>query len=176
MLVMKLLGIKYLIVSNAAGGLNPLFSPGDLMLIIDHINLLPDNPLRGPNEPRLGPRFPDMYNTYDERLIKIAESVALKYNILHKKGVYVAVPGPNLETRAEYRFLRVVGADAVGMSTVPEVIMARYLKIKVLGLSVITDMGLPDALKPVSMIKILKSAKFAEPKMIRIVEGVIQRL
>ncbi len=175
-LIMKKLGVRVLLISNAAGGLNPDFSAGDIMIITDHINLLPDNPLRGSNEPKLGPRFPDMYNCYDSKLIKLAESVAQKNGIFIKKGVYVGVPGPNLETRAEYRFLRIIGADAVGMSTVPEVIMARYAGIRVLGLSVITDMGIPDALQPASILKILTAAKKAEPKLIRIVEGVVAKL
>lgn len=174
--VMKLLGIRYLIVSNASGGLNPDFTPGDIMLITDHINLIPDNPLRGKNELKMGPRFPDLYDCYSSKLRTIAEDVALKRKIRVKKGVYVAVPGPNLETRAEYRFLRAIGADAVGMSTVPEVLMARYLKIKVLGLSIITDMGIADALKPASLIKILNAARRAEPKLTRIASGVIEKI
>ncbi|MGB9720598.1 MAG: purine-nucleoside phosphorylase [bacterium] len=175
-IIMKKMGVRYLLISNAAGGLNPDFSAGDIMLITDHINLLFDNPLRGPDELKLGPRFPDMYNCYDPRLVKIAETVAQKIGIFVKKGIYVAVPGPNLETRAEYRFLRVTGADAVGMSTVPEVIMARYLGMKVLGISVITDMGIPDALKPASITKIIMAAKKAEPKLIKIVKGVVAKL
>lgn len=175
-IVMKILGIRYLIISNASGGLNPQFSPGDIMVITDHINLLPDNPLRGPNDPRLGPRFPDLYNCYNDRLIKSAEEVALKKRIKIQKGVYVAVPGPNLETGAEYRFLRIIGADAVGMSTVPEVIMARYLNIKVLGLSIITDMGIADALEPASLEKILKTAAKAEPFLTKLVSGIIEKL
>ncbi|OPX17418.1 purine-nucleoside phosphorylase [candidate division WOR-3 bacterium 4484_100] len=174
--VMKLLGVKYLIISNASGGLNPEFSSGDVMLIKDHINLIPDNPLRGRNDSRLGPRFPDMYHCYDRKLLKLAEKVALEKKIVIRKGVYVAVPGPNLETAAEYRFLRIIGADAVGMSTVPEVIMARYLRLKVLGISVITDMGIADALKPASLLKILKAAASAEPKLNRIITGVIPSL
>jgi|UniRef100_A0A7V3RH18 purine-nucleoside phosphorylase len=175
-IIMKKMGVRYLIISNAAGGLNPDFLPGDIMLITDHINLIPDNPLRGPEELKFGPRFPDMLNCYEPRLIKIAETIAQKMGIFIKKGIYVGVPGPNLETRAEYRFLRIIGADAVGMSTVPEVIMARYLGIKVLGISVITDMGLPDALQPASLVKILLAAKRAEPKLIKIVEGVVEKL
>jgi len=175
-LVMKFLGIKHLIVSNASGGLNPDFKSGDLMLITDHINLIPDNPLRGRNESKLGPRFPDMCNCYDSHLIEIAEEVALKNQIKIKKGIYVAVPGPNLETRAEYRFLRIIGADAVGMSTVPEVIMARFLKLKILGISVITDMGIADALKPASLPKILKAAMNAEPQLVKIVSGVVEKI
>jgi len=175
-LVMKLLGIRILIISNASGGLNPDFRAGDLMLIKDHINLLPDNPLRGKNDPKLGPRFPDMYDCYNSKLIKLAEKVARERKIPLKKGVYVAVPGPNLETNAEYRFLRIIGADAVGMSTVPEVLMARYLKIRVLGMSVITDMGVADSVKPVSIVKILKAAASAEPRLTRIVQGVVDHL
>ncbi len=174
--IMKKMGVKFLIISNAAGGLNPEFSTSDIMIITDHINLLFDNPLRGPDDLKMGPRFPDMFNCYDPKLIKLTESVAMKIGIFIKKGVYVAVPGPNLETRAEYRFLRMIGADAVGMSTVPEVIMARYLGIKVLGLSVITDMGIPDALQPASIVKIIMAAKKAERKLIRIVEGVVAKL
>jgi purine-nucleoside phosphorylase len=174
--VMKFLGIKHVIISNASGGLNPDFTPGDIMLITDHINLIPDNPLRGKNNPKLGPRFPDLYNCYNPRLLKIAEEVALKHKLYIKKGVYVAVPGPNLETRAEYRFLRTIGADAVGMSTVPEVLMAHYLKLRVLGLSVITDMGIADNLKPASLLKILKAATRAEPKLTKIVCGVAEQI
>ncbi len=174
--VMKLLGVKYLIISNASGGLNPAFSPGDIMLIRDHINLIPDNPLRGKNDARLGPRFPDMYHCYDPKLLKIARRVALENKIVIREGVYVAVPGPNLETAAEYRFLRIIGADAVGMSTVPEVIMARYLKLRVLGISVITDMGIADALKPASLVKILKAAASAEPDLNRVIIGVVSSL
>ncbi|MGQ9465362.1 MAG: purine-nucleoside phosphorylase [bacterium] len=175
-IIMKKLGVKYLIISNAAGGLNPDFSPGDIMLITDHINLIFDNPLRGRNELKLGPRFPDMYNCYEPKFIRLAENVAQKNGIFIKKGVYVGVPGPNLETRAEYRFLRIIGADAVGMSTVPEVIMARYLGLKVLGISVITDMGIADALKPASIMKIIMAAKRAEPHLIKIVKGVVANL
>lgn len=175
-LVMKFLGIKYLIISNASGGLNPGFTPSDIMIITDHINLLPDNPLRGKNDLRLGPRFPDLYNCYDTRLIERAEQCALEDKIPVKKGVYAAVPGPNLETGAEYRYLRTIGADAVGMSTVPEVLMARYLRIKVLGLSIITDMGLPDALKPARIRTILRSAMRAEPHLTQLVTMVVARL
>ncbi len=175
-LVMKMLGVKTLIVSNVSGGLNPDFSPGALMLIKDHINLIPDNPLRGPNEPRLGPRFPDLFNCYDSKLIKLTERIAREQKIMLHKGVYVAVPGPNLETNAEYRFLRTIGADAVGMSTVPEVLMARYLKLKVLGLSVITDMGIADSVKPASLVKIIKAAASAESLLTQIVSNVVTRL
>ncbi len=174
--VMKALGVEVLICSNAGGGLNPLFQPGDLMAIVDHINLLGDNPLIGPNEESLGPRFPDMYQAYDPELLKLAEVAALEERIPLRKGVYVALPGPSLETPAEYRMLRVMGGDAVGMSTVPEVIAARHMGMRVLGLSVITDMGLPDALSPVSFQEILQVAERAEPALTilirRIVEGI----
>jgi purine-nucleoside phosphorylase len=175
-MVMKFLGVRHLIISNASGGLNPDFRPSDIMVITDHINLLPDNPLRGKNEARLGPRFPDLYDCYNTGMIKLAEKCALALKTTLKKGVYVAVPGPNLETRAEYRYLRTIGADAVGMSTAPEVLMARYLRIKVLGLSIITDMGLPDALMPANLPKIIKAAMAAEPQLTKIVAGVVARL
>ena len=175
-LVMKMLGVKTLIVSNACGGLNPDFSAGELMIIKDHINLIPDNPLRGPNDPKLGPRFPDLYNCYDSKLIDLAERVGRAQQLTVRRGVYAAVPGPNLETNAEYRYLRIIGADAVGMSTVPEVLMARYLKLKVLGISVITDMGIADSVKPVSLSKIIKAAAKAEPSLTRITQGIVARL
>jgi len=174
--VMKELGIETLVVSNACGGLNPLFAAGDIMVITDHINLLGDNPLLGPNDDRLGARFPDMYNCYDRELREMAEAVALELKIPLKKGVYVSVAGPNLETAAEYRFLRLIGADVVGMSTVPEVIVARHQGTRVLGLSIVTDMGLPDALKPCSLDQIIRTAGKAEPKLRDIISGVIERL
>lgn len=175
-LVMKMLGVKTLIVSNACGGLNPDFSTGELMLIKDHINLIPDNPLRGKNDAKLGPRFPDLCDCYNPKLIRLAERVAREQKLLLRKGVYAAVPGPNLETNAEYRYLRIIGADAVGMSTVPEVLMARYLKIRVLGISVITDMGIADSVKPVSLVKIFKAAAKAEPTLTKVVQGIVARL
>jgi purine-nucleoside phosphorylase len=174
--VMKALGIKTLIISNAAGGLNPLFNLGDLMVIIDHINLFGDNPLRGPNPEKLGPRFPDMYNTYDQELIKLIEKVALEEKIKLQKGVYVGVAGPNLETAAEYRFLRIIGADAVGMSTVPEVIVAKHSGLKVLALSCITDLCLPDNLQPANINHIIKIATQAEPKLSRLVKKVVAQM
>lgn len=174
--VMKELGIKLLIVSNACGGLNPLFKSGDIMVISDHINLLGDNPLIGPNDESLGPRFPDMYNCYDKDLIALAEDCALKLDIKLQKGVYVAVPGPNLETAAEYRFLRSIGADVVGMSTVPEVIVAQHQGTKVLGFSIITDMGLPDALKPTNLEEIIATANKAEPNLKKIIVKVVEEL
>jgi len=174
--VMKELGIKILIVSNACGGLNPQFQAGDIMVITDHINLLGDNPLRGVTDPDLGPRFPDMYNCYDRELIALTEKVALDLKIPIRKGVYLATIGPNLETAAEYRFFRFIGADAVGMSTVPEVIVARQIGLKVLGFSVVTDMGLPDAMRPVNLAEILSVASQAEPKLTALVSEVVKRI
>jgi len=174
--VMKALGAKVLLVSNACGGLNPLFEAGDIMAITDHINLLGSNPLFGPNDDSLGPRFPDMCACYDPELIALAENVALNLGIRLQKGVYVAVAGPNLETAAEYRFLRTIGADVVGMSTVPEVIVARHQDMKVLGFSLITDMGLPDALKPTNLAEILKTAAKSEPLLKRIMSQVIEEM
>lgn len=174
--VMKLLGIKVLIVSNACGGINPLFSAGDIMLIADHINLLGQNPLIGPNDESVGPRFPDMYNCYDKKLAEDAMKVALELGIDLKRGVYAALSGPNLETAAEYRMLRIVGADVVGMSTVPEVIAARHMGIKVIGFSVISDMGLPDALGPMNLEKIIGTANRSEPILTRLISAVTGRI
>ncbi|MBR5626653.1 MAG: purine-nucleoside phosphorylase [Thermoguttaceae bacterium] len=163
--VMKELGARLLIVSNACGGLNPQFRRGDIMLIEDHINLLGCNPLIGENDNRLGPRWPDMIEPYSHELIEQAEQIAMKQGIRTQKGVYVAVAGPCLETRAEYRFLRCIGADVVGMSTVPEVIVAVHAGMKVIGFSIITDMGLADALEPVDIQQILTTSEEAEPRM-----------
>lgn len=174
--VMKNLGIETLIESNAAGGLNPLFNKGDLVIIVDHINLTGQNPLIGENDERFGPRFPDMSSCYWPELIKITEEVGIEEKIPLKKGVLVGLVGPNLETKAEYRFLRLIGADMVCMSTVLEVIAAVHLGLKVLGISVITDMCLPDALKPVTFEEIVEIANSAEPKLTKIVEKVIIRI
>ncbi len=174
--VMKELGVKALIVSNACGGLNPQFSRGDIMIITDHINLLGANPLIGPNDNSVGDRFPDMYNCYDKELVKLAEQVALEQKLPVKKGVYVSVAGPNLETAAEYRFLRAIGADVVGMSTVPEVIAARHQHTKVLAFSIITDMGLPDALTACSLDEIIATANKAEPKLRELIAGCVARM
>lgn len=163
--VLKELGAQTLIVSNAAGGLNPLFRPGDIAVITDHINLTGQNPLRGPNDETLGPRFPDMYRCYDPDLIQLAISTGLRLGIRLQQGVYAWVTGPNLETAAEYRFLRTIGADMVGMSTVPEVIVARHASMRVLGFSVITDMGLPDAMQPCDLAQVLAAAAEAEPRL-----------
>jgi len=174
--VMKALGANALIVSNACGGMNPQWDKGDLMLIEDHINLLGDNPLIGPNDDRLGERFPDMCNCYDRELLKLGHRVALEEKIVTRQGVFVAVSGPNLETRAEYRFLRMIGADVVGMSTVPEVIVAVHSKMRVLGVSVITDMCLADALHPVSLPEIVATANEAEKKLRVLVRRVIAEM
>ena len=174
--VLRQLGARTLIVSNACGGMHPLWSPGDLMLIADHINLLGDNPLVGPNDERLGPRFPDMSEPYDAGLRALARAVALERGLTLREGVYVAVTGPSLETRAEYRMLRALGADVVGMSTVPEVITAVHLGIRVLGVSIITDQCLPDALAPTSVEQIIAVARGAEPNLAALVRGVLERL
>ena len=172
--VVRRLGAELLVVTNACGGLNPQFRTGDLMVIDDHINLMNDNPLVGINDDRLGPRFPDMSAPYTPILIDQALAVARKENFVAHRGVYVAVTGPNLETRAEYRFLRVIGADVVGMSTVPEVIVAVHAGMKVLGISVITDMCLPDALEVATVEKILAVARSAEPKLRALVAAAVR--
>jgi purine-nucleoside phosphorylase len=172
--VMKALGAKLLVVSNACGGMNPYFRAGDIMLIEDHINLMGANPLIGINDDRLGPRFPDMCEPYCHRRIERALEVARRENIVAHKGVFVAVAGPNLETRAEYRFLRMIGADVVGMSTVPEVLVAVHAGLAVVGFSIVTDMCLPDALEPADVPKIIATAGAAEPKLTKLVLGVLQ--
>ena len=174
--IMNLLGIHTLIISNACGGMNPLYRRGDLMLIDDHINLLGDNPLIGRNLDKFGSRFPDMLEPYSKELISLAENIALESNIKIQKGIFVAVSGPNLETRAEYRFLRGIGADAVGMSTVPETIVAVHCGLKVLGISVITDECFPDCLQPVDIKEIIKTANIAEPKLVLLMKKVIEKL
>jgi purine-nucleoside phosphorylase len=174
--IMKMLGINKLFVSNASGALNPDFRKGDLMIIHDHINMQSDNPLRGKNLDKFGSRFPDMCEPYNQELISKGMEIAQKYNIRCHKGVYVSVNGPNLETRAEYRFLRIIGADAVGMSTVPEVIIANHMLLPVFAISVLTDEGFPDTLQPVSLEEILKVAEEAEPKMTTILKDLILEL
>jgi purine-nucleoside phosphorylase len=171
--VMKFLGADLLIVSNACGGMNPQYRVGDVMVIDDHINLMNGNPLIGINDDRLGPRFPDMARAYTPELVDRALEVARKDNFVAHRGVFVAVSGPNLETRAEYRFLRTIGADCVGMSTVPECLVAVHSGMRVLGLSAITDMCFPDSLKPVEIQEILHAAGIAEPKLRKIVLGVL---
>lgn len=174
--VMRALGAGTLIVSNACGGMHPLWAPGELMLIADHINLLGDNPLIGPNDASLGPRFPDMSAVYDVALRDAAKAVARARGFTVREGVYVAVQGPNLETRAEYRMLRSMGADVVGMSTVPEVIVARHAGMRVLGCSIITDQCLPDALEEASLERILAVAAGAEPHLTALVQGVLETM
>jgi len=174
--VLRALGAEILVVSNACGGMRPDWAPGDLMLIADHVNLLGDNPLVGPNDDALGPRFPDMSAPYDAPLRTLAREVAAAQGIPLREGVYVAVSGPNLETRAEYRWLRGIGADVVGMSTVPEVIVAIHGGLRVLGISVITDQCLPDTLEPASIDRILAVAATAEPRLTALVAGVVAQL
>ena len=172
--VFKELGVELLVVSNACGGLNPYFNSGDLMVIEDHINLLGDNPLIGINDDRLGPRFPDMCEPYDQTWVDRAIKIGRDLDLTIHKGVFVAVAGPNLETRAEYRFLRTIGADVVGMSTVPETIVAVHCGLKTVGLSVITDMCLPDALKPANVEEIIAVAGKAAPNLQAVVKGIVQ--
>jgi len=174
--VMKFLGVETLVVSNACGGINPLFPPGTIMAITDHINLLPGNPLIGPNDNRVGPRFPDMSEPYSNELINLAMKIAAENKIRLERGVYASMSGPSLETRAEYRMLKTLGADVIGMSTVPEVIAAVHAGIKVLGISVITDSCLPDALEPATLDKILAAAAKAEPSLVKLIEKVLQAL
>ncbi len=174
--VMRALGAETLIVSNACGGMHPLWAPGDLVLLSDHINLLGENPLAGPNDERLGPRFPDMSSPYDAELRALARRAALELGIVLREGVYVAVPGPNLETRAEYRMLRGLGADVVGMSTVPEVIVAVHEGMRVVGISIVTDQCLPDALEPADITRIIATAGRAEPQLTRLISTLVERL
>jgi len=174
--VMQALGAKTLIVSNACGGMNPLFDAGDIMLVTDHINLMGDNPLIGPNDETLGPRFPDMSQPYDRALLRLAEDVALEEKLKVQKGVFVAVAGPNLETAAEYRFLRGIGADVVGMSLIPENLVAVHGGMRVLAFAVVTDLCLADALEPVDIPKILAVAAQAAPRLDRLVTRVVARL
>lgn len=174
--VLKENGADTLFVSNACGGMNPNYKRGDIMLIRDHINFLGDNPLIGPNDDALGPRFPDMSDPYTERLREIAQNVALEEAIPMHQGVYIALSGPMLETKSEYRFLRLLGADVVGMSTVPEVIAAVHMGMDVLGVSVITDECFPDSLQPVNIEEILDAAAMAEPKMTKVIIRVLEKL
>lgn len=172
--VMKMLGIEHLFISNACGGLNPGFEEGDLMIIEDHIDLLPANPLTGPNLEELGPRWVDMYDAYNPESVKAAKHIAENKGILVKSGIYAAVQGPNLETPAEYRYLRTIGADAVGMSTVPEVIVARHMSLPVFAISVITDMCTPETLKPADIDSIIAAANKAQPGMTQIIGEMVK--
>ncbi len=174
--VMRALGCGTLVATNACGGLDPLFRAGEVMVIDDHLNLMGDSPLRGPNDDAAGPRFPDLSRVYDPALVALAEAVAREERIPLRRGVYAALPGPQLETRAEYRMLRALGAHAVGMSTVPEAIVAVHCGMRVLGFSVVTDMCLPDALEPVDLPRILATAAEAGPRLARILLGCVERL
>lgn len=174
--VMKAMGARVLIESNAAGGMNRNFKAGDIMLITDHINFTGTNPLIGPNDETLGPRFPDMSEPYDSELIELAEKIALEEGIRCHRGVYIGVSGPNFETKAEYRFFHLIGADAVGMSTVAEVIVAKHSGLRVLGISCITDMCIPDRLEPVDFKKVIEVATQAEPRVTKMVERIIKEI
>jgi purine-nucleoside phosphorylase len=174
--IMKLLGAHTLLLSNAAGAVNLTYKLGDLMIIRDHINLLPENPLRGINLDQFGPRFPDMSQPYDRTLIAKAKSIAQNLDIPVQEGVYAAVQGPNLETAAEYRYLRIIGADVVGMSTVPECIVANHMGMRVFAMSIVTDIGDPDNLKPVSLEEIIHVANQAEPKLTQIFTELVRSL
>lgn len=174
--VMKMMGVSTLIVSNACGGVNPLFKPGTIMAITDHINLLGDNPLIGSNDNRIGPRFSDMSEPYSKKLLEMVADVALKNGIPLERGVYASMSGPSLETRAEYRMLKILGADVIGMSTVPEVIAAVHAGIRVLGLSVVTDACLPDALEVADIRKIIAVADRAEPVLVKLIRKVLETL
>ena len=174
--VMAAMGIKTLLISNAAGGLNPLFRAGDLVLIEDHINLTGQNPLRGENVDEWGPRFPDMTEPYSRDLLELAEKVAIDLDIALHRGVYVGVAGPSMETAAETRFLRIIGADTVGMSTILEVIAAVHVGIRVIGISVVTNVNLPDDYQPAPIEQVIATAKKAEPKLITLVEGTLRQM
>jgi len=174
--IMALLGIDYLLVSNACGGVNPDFSIGDLMIITDHISLFPTNPLIGPNNEDWGTRFPDMSQTYDKMAIRYAEETAAKKGFTVQSGVYAGLTGPCLETPAEYKYIRTIGADAVGMSTVPEVIAARHMGVNCFGMSVITDLGVEGKIVETTHEDVIRAADAASPKMVEIFEGVIERL
>lgn len=174
--VMKLLGIEKLLVSNAAGTVNPDFKKGELMLIDDHINMIPDNPLRGQNDERFGPRFPDMSEPYDRKLNQMLKEIAAEKGIMLREGVYTPVAGPNLETRAEYRYLRRIGTDAVGMSTAPEVIVAKHMGMRCCAVSVLTDECDPDNLAPVSIAEILEIAGRAEKNLTKIYTELVKRI
>ena len=174
--VFQALGVEYLFVSNAAGGMNPSFDIGDIMLIEDHINMFPEHPLRGKNYDELGTRFPDMSEAYDKKLRMMAMQIANEKNIKLQHGVYVGVQGPTFETPAEYQFFRVIGGDAVGMSTVPEVIVANHAKMKVLAFSIITDLGVPGKIVEVSHEEVQEAAKIAQPKMAEIMRTIVQKI
>jgi purine-nucleoside phosphorylase len=174
--VMKFMGVETLLISNAAGGMNPDYRKGDMMIMEDHINLLGDNPLIGPNDDELGPRFPDMSEPYSKKLIELGLKIARKEEIAVKRGVYAVVTGPNLETRAEYRFLRLIGGDVVGMSTVPEVIVARHMDLNVFGVSIVTDECFPDTLQPADVADIIRTANEAQPRLTLLMKRLVENL
>ena len=174
--VMKLLGIKKLFLSNASGGVNPDFEIGEIMILNDHLNLLPSHPLVGPNIDELGNRFPDMSEVYDKKMIQMAKDIAKEKDIKISEGVYAALSGPTLETPAEYKYVRLVGADAVGMSTIPEVIVARHMDIPVFAISIITDLGVPGKIKETSVEDVIAVASKQEPKMTEIMKELISRI
>jgi purine-nucleoside phosphorylase len=174
--IMRNFGVKYLIILSAAGGLNPDFCAGDIMIITDHINLMGLNPLVGPNIENLGVRFPDMSEPYSRALIRVALDISLTERIKVKKGVFVGILGPSLETAAETKFLRMIGADAVGMSTIPEVIAAAHCKIKVLGLSIISNLNLPEDLKPFSIEEVIRTVERTTPQLVKMVQGIVGKL
>jgi len=173
--IMKMLGVKKLFVSNASGGINPEFEVGEIMIVNDHINLFPEHPLRGKNLDELGPRFPDMSEVYDKTLINVAKEIAIESNIKVSEGVYVGLTGPCLETPAEYKYLRIIGGDTVGMSTIPEVIVARHMDIPVFAISIITDLGVEGKIKKVNVAEIIEVAKKKEPAMTQIMKTLIER-
>jgi purine-nucleoside phosphorylase len=174
--VMKYLGIKVLILSNASGGVNPNFEVGDIMIIDDHINLMKDNPLIGKNEEEIGTRFPDMSNSYDPELVRLTISIAERHGIKLQRGVYAAVSGPTFETPAEYKYIRTIGADAVGMSTVPEVIAARHMGLRCFAVSVISDLGVPGKIVEITHKEVIHAASAVEPKMTRIIKELLASL
>lgn len=174
--VMKYVGVNFLFVSNATGGLNPDWVVGDIMLITDHINFFPEHPLHGKNDNRLGPRFPDMSKVYDERLRNKAKLIAIENNIKVREGIYIGVQGPTFETPSEYRMYRILGGDVIGMSTVPEVIVARHMDMKVFGISIITDSGVPGEIVEISHEEVQQVAMKAEPKMTLIMKKLIETI
>ncbi len=174
--VLKHLGVKRLLVSNASGGLNPEQEVGDVMILTDHIDLFPDNPLRGENPAEFGPRFPDMSDAYSERLVKLALEIAKENGMKVHTGVYAGVAGPNLETPSEYKYLRIIGADAVGMSTVPEVLVARQSGMEVFGISAITDLGVPGKIHKITLQDVVNAASKAEPVLSKIIYHLVERL
>lgn len=173
--VMKYLGVEKLVVSNASGGVNPNYKVGSIVIIKDHINLLPEHPLRGKNEPKFGPRFVNMSEPYSRKMIAAAKEIANEFQIDVKDGVYLGLQGPTFETLAEYRMVKALGGDCVGMSTVPEVIVARHMELETFGISVITDMGDEDSIDTITHQEVLEAAKTAEPKVRKIIAELIQR-